>query len=183
MPLALEADRGAPALLPGYPLHSGNAAGIVAPHCFGPEHLHAGSVDIGQAPDAGATQPQLVVCPLRSRFDRTTVSRPQSQRHSHAVRVPIFSAGPITVSFPYRWPVKSSFFREYAISGPPPGASIRGRFAKRPAAFTKSEYHKSGRFSICRGGYCCKRGEERPLRRMPLSLSSRLAGMNFSFAG
>ena len=46
---ALEADRGAPAPLPCEPIHAGHAAGVVAPHGTGPDHLHAGPVHIGQA--------------------------------------------------------------------------------------------------------------------------------------
>lgn len=63
-----------------------------------------------------AMQPQLIVCPLRRRFVLTMVSRPHSQRQRHAVLFPRFSAGPITVSFPYFWPVNSSFFVECLIA-------------------------------------------------------------------
>ena len=49
VPFALEADRGTPALLPGPPLHAGDTAGVVFADGLGPEHLHAGAVDVGQA--------------------------------------------------------------------------------------------------------------------------------------
>lgn len=46
MPLPLEADGRAPALLGGDPLHPRDAAGVVGTDSLGPEHFHAGAVDI-----------------------------------------------------------------------------------------------------------------------------------------
>ena len=39
------------------PVHTGDAAGVVAPHGFGPEHLHTGAVHIGQAGPPALAQP------------------------------------------------------------------------------------------------------------------------------
>ena len=54
IPLALEADGGPPALLGAPPFHPGDTAGVVLPQGFGPEHFHAGAVDVGQGGEAGA---------------------------------------------------------------------------------------------------------------------------------
>lgn len=58
---SLETDGGPPALLFRQPVHTGDAAGVVAPHGFGPEHLHAGAVHIGQAgpPHGGGGFPEV----------------------------------------------------------------------------------------------------------------------------
>ena len=57
VPLPLEADGGPPALLGPPPVHPGDAAGVVFPHGFGPEHFHAGAVDVGQGHEASPRDP------------------------------------------------------------------------------------------------------------------------------
>ena len=54
VPLALEADGRPPTLLGSPPVHAGHAAGVVFPHRFGPEHLHAGAVHVSQGGEAHA---------------------------------------------------------------------------------------------------------------------------------
>ena len=51
--LALEADGRSPAPLPFPPLHPRHAAGVVAPHGAGPDHLHTGAVHESQAGPPG----------------------------------------------------------------------------------------------------------------------------------
>lgn len=49
VPFPFETDGGAPALLPGPPLHAGDAAGIIFADGLGAEHFHTGPIDVGQA--------------------------------------------------------------------------------------------------------------------------------------
>ena len=56
MALALKAD-GRPPALPGLqPIHAWHAAGVAAPDRLGPQHLHTGSVHIGESGQLGAGQ-------------------------------------------------------------------------------------------------------------------------------
>lgn len=67
--LALEADGGPPPLLFSHPIHSGNAAGVIAPHRSGGKHLHTGPVDISQTQSipgpAGAVLTSAALCMTR----------------------------------------------------------------------------------------------------------------------
>ena len=45
---SLEANRRPPCPLSHIPVHAWHTAGIVAPPCAGPNHLHAGAVHVGQ---------------------------------------------------------------------------------------------------------------------------------------
>ena len=52
IPLALEADSRPPRAFGDFPVHAGDAAGVVFPHGLGPQHFHAGPVHIGQGGEA-----------------------------------------------------------------------------------------------------------------------------------
>ena len=60
-------------------------------------------------------QPQLVTWPDLRWQVLTVFSLPQSHLQCHAVLVPTFPAGPVTASFPYLWPVRSSFCLEWLL--------------------------------------------------------------------
>ena len=53
VPFALEADGGPPCAFADFPVHAGYAAGVVPAHSLGLQHLHAGSVHIGQCGEPG----------------------------------------------------------------------------------------------------------------------------------
>ena len=120
-------------------LHTGDSAGIAAPHGLGCQHLHAGTVNVRQSQHSSRSSKAILtaaaLCMAGPHMTGLYDGLPAAVAPA-AVRPPMFSAGASTVSFPYRCPVRSSFFRLWPPALSPASfvwlESARGRTAGWP---------------------------------------------------